>query len=202
MAKSASTYGIAWQYKQVTVREIAADRPVARCIDTEGQYLDAAMTAYWTGVRPQVGQTWLVDRELGVWTFRALLWLEGADPLPPEPQTGSWEPLVLSGGWAASTDPNDPPPEARVTADGVIEVAGVITGGTVPTSGSLVVASLPEGFPDCYRVNAVLAASLTGSSAYIRGAVTAEGAVTITSSSSTYAPAWIDLSALRARVRT
>ncbi|WP_428957956.1 glycosyl hydrolase family 28-related protein [Streptomyces sp. cg35] len=70
---NAGTYGIGWTIKQVTIREIDGARNLARCIDTEGQYLDATTSVHRTGIRPQVGQIWLADRDLGAWTLKALI---------------------------------------------------------------------------------------------------------------------------------
>lgn len=193
------TYGIGWTIKQVKIRELDPKLRVARCVDTEGNILDVATSVHRTGIRPQVGQVWLVDRELSAWTLRAFV--ELGEPTPVPVATTEWQPLQLSNGWVPSTGSTDPAPSARVTADGMVELSGVMSGGTVPAVGvTLTVGQLPTGSPKVWRVNAILTSSLpTGATGYVRGAVTATGAVTIAVSVA-YAPSWIDLSALRARV--
>lgn len=196
---NAATHGVGWDIKQVEIRELDATRRIARCVDTEGQWLDVATAIHRTGIRLQVGQVWLADRELSAWTLRALLEFGAATPVPAF--TSAWQPLKLSNDWIPSTGTTDPAPSARVTADGMVELSGVMSGGTVPAVGvTLTVGQLPAGFPGVWRVNAILASSLpAGATGYVRGAVTATGAVTI-SVSTAYTPPWIDLSALRARV--
>ncbi|MET7363280.1 hypothetical protein ABZS76_33250 [Streptomyces sp. NPDC005562] len=73
---SAATYGIGWTIKQVTIREINTDKKLAQCIDTEGQYLGVTTVIQRTGLTPEVGQMWLVDRTYGPWSFAARLDVE------------------------------------------------------------------------------------------------------------------------------
>lgn len=201
--RGAGTYGIGWQVKQVRIREIDPSGKVARCVDTEGQVLDVPLAVHRTGIKPEVGQIWYADRDLAAWTLRALYEPDSTKvfPAPLEiPQAGPWQPLTLLAGWQASTFP-DSPPEVRVTAHGMIELSGVILNGTASGGSYLTVATAPEGLPDHYKVNCLLASQSTSVNAYIRGSFGADGTVQIVSSDAAYAPSWIDLSALRARVR-
>jgi hypothetical protein len=68
-----ATYGIGWTIKQVVIREVLADKGIALCVDTEGQYIEVRTGLQRTGIKPKVGQSWLVDRDMGVWTFGALI---------------------------------------------------------------------------------------------------------------------------------
>ncbi|MDQ1041408.1 hypothetical protein QFZ75_007910 [Streptomyces sp. V3I8] len=194
MIRSAATRGLAWTYKQVQVREILPAKRIALCVDTEGLYVEVSTLFRRSDAAPAVGQIWIVDRELGGWAFAARV-----DIAPPDATGGQWTPLVLKNGWVVSAGAGDPAPQARLS-DGWIELSGVISGGTVPALGlDLVAASLPEGFPARLRGNAVLASALPGTNGYIRGALAVNGDVTIRVSA-TYAPAWIDLTGLKARV--
>ncbi|MGW7100382.1 hypothetical protein [Streptomyces sp. NPDC054838] len=201
MISSAATYGIGWTVKQVTIREIDPARTVARCVDTEGGMLDVSTAVHRVGVRPQVGQVWLVDRTLSSWTLCAFIAGFGKQtPIPAV--TSPWEPLTLSNGWVASASTGDPTPCARATAEGWIELSGVIYSGTVPTIGqNLTVASLPPGLPTPYRANVILGSHLPGGSVgYVRGSILPDGQV-ITQVSQAYTPTWIDLTSLRARIQ-
>ncbi|MFE0490202.1 hypothetical protein [Streptomyces griseoaurantiacus] len=71
---NAATYGLGWTVKQVKIKEIRTDRKLAVCVDTEGQYLDVTTALHRTGITPEVGQVWMVDRTYGTWSFAA--WLE------------------------------------------------------------------------------------------------------------------------------
>lgn len=70
---SAATHGIGWTIKQVVVREVLADKGIALCVDTEGQYIEVRTGLQRTGITPVAGQSWLVDRDMGFWTFGALI---------------------------------------------------------------------------------------------------------------------------------
>lgn len=205
MAANAATYGLGEQVMQVTVREVDPDLPIARCVDPMGRYVDVATSIYRTALRPEVGQIWMIDRVYGAWTFAAFLRVGGADPLAgfePPPQDGPWTPLTLSNGWTASATSGDAPPRARVSADGLIQLSGVITGGTVPAFGSsLQVAALPAAFPARYRATRLLATHMPSgvSSPYVRGTLQPDGTILIAPAVS-YTPTWIDLSGLAARV--
>ncbi|MEU6362273.1 hypothetical protein [Streptomyces albidoflavus] len=199
IAGSASTYGIGWTTKQVKIREIDPTRRIARCVDTEGQVLDVALAIHRTGIRPQVGQVWLADRELSAWTLRAFVEF-GEQTAVPAVST-SWAPLTLTNGWGPSHSEDDPPPSARVTAEGWVELSGVMYSGTVPPVGqTLAVAQLPTALPPCYRANVVLGSHLPAGAGYVRGHLLPEGVVAINISAA-YTPNWIDLTNLRARVR-
>lgn len=198
---SAATNGLGGEVLQVTIRELDEDRPIARCVDTMGRYVDVATSVYRTAIQPAVGQIWLVDRTYGTWTFAAYIHLGEDDPLA-EPQDGPWTALPLSNGWAASATTGDAPPRARVSADGFIQLSGVITGGTVPAFGSsLQVAALPAGFPARYRGSRLLATHMPSgvSSPYVRGTLQPDGTILIAPAVS-YTPTWIDLSNLWARI--
>jgi hypothetical protein len=71
---SAATHGIGWSVMQVTIRELLPERKLASCINTEGQYVDVTTAIHRTGITPEVGQTWFVDRTYGFWSFAA--WLD------------------------------------------------------------------------------------------------------------------------------
>jgi hypothetical protein len=68
---NAATHGIGWTVKQVKVSSILTDKKFALCVDTEGQQLEVTTAIHRTGITPVVGQTWLVDRTYGVWSFAA-----------------------------------------------------------------------------------------------------------------------------------
>ncbi|MFE6000310.1 hypothetical protein ACFQ6C_26175 [Streptomyces sp. NPDC056454] len=72
-ASSASTYGIGWTIKQVDIREIDWERGRAYGVDTEGQRVEIATSVRRTGITPEVGQTWMVDRTYGPYTLAALI---------------------------------------------------------------------------------------------------------------------------------
>jgi hypothetical protein len=194
---NAATYGIGWTTKQVTVRELIAAKKLAVCVDTEGQHLEVTTAIHRTGITPQVGQTWLVDRTYGAWSFAA--WW-GTVPPEPDPST-DWQPITLQNGWVPSTGAGDPPPMARVTKGGMVELSGVMQGGTVPGALTvLTVGQLPAGFPLVKRVNAILTTQFpSGTIGLMRGAITAAGGITIIPSAA-FTPSWIDLSSLRAKV--
>lgn len=194
MIRSAATNGLAWSLKQVTLREVDRVKRLALGIDTEGQYVEVRLGIRRSDIVPKVGQVWLVDRDFGVWSLTALV-----DLAAPDTTGGEWVPLVLKNGWSGPVSAGDPPPEARLS-NGWIELSGVITGGTVPVAGAdLVVATLPNGFPARYKGNAIVASNLpTGATGYTRGGLWVNGDVTIRLSS-TYTPAWIDLTGLKAR---
>jgi hypothetical protein len=196
---SAATYGIGWTTKQVKIREIDSTLRIARCVDTEGQTLDVATSVHRTGIRPQVGQVWLVDRELSAWTLRAFVELGAATAVPV--MTTAWAPITLTSGWVVSPNVDDPPPSARVTADGWVELSGVMYSGTVPAVGQLLtVGSVPAGFPKTYRSNVMLGSHMPTTTGYIRGSLLVTGAVAIQVSAA-FTPSWIDLTNLRARVK-
>ncbi|MFJ4902852.1 hypothetical protein [Streptomyces sp. NPDC088727] len=194
--QSASTHGLGWSLKQVSLREVDWAKKLALGVDTEGQYVEVRLGVRRSGIIPRVGQTWLVDRDFGMWCLTAMIDL-GA----PDLTGGEWLPLTLRNGWSGPTNPEDCAPEARLV-NGWIELSGVITGGTVPAVGvDLVVASLADGFPSRYRGNAIVASNLpTGATGYVRAAVTAGGDVTIRVATA-YTPVWIDLTGLNARVK-
>jgi hypothetical protein len=193
--KSAATHGLGWAMKQVTVQEFNPARLVARCVDTEGLYLDVATSVRRCGIQPMIGQVWLVDRDMGAWTFRAYLDLAVSASRP------DWTSLALQAGWTASTGTDDAEPEARTTDSGWIELSGVMTGGTMPAVGSaLTVGHLPAEFPARKRGSAVLAAQIpSGASGHVCGSLLPSGAVTIQVTAA-YTPSWIDLTGLRARI--
>ncbi|MFI0967061.1 hypothetical protein ACH4S8_37605 [Streptomyces sp. NPDC021080] len=192
--RSASTYGLAWSLKQVTLREVNLAKGLALGIDTEGQYVEIRLTIVRTGIAPKVGQRWLVDRDFGDWHLTALL-----QSTQPDLTGGEWLPLTLSNGWVASATAGDPPPRARLS-DGWIELSGIISGGTVPAVGSdLVIGSIPVTLPARYKGNAVLASNLPGTNGFIRGGLFPNGDITIRVSA-TFTPSWIDLTGLKARV--
>lgn len=198
MLSSAATYGLGWTVKQVKIRELDSRRSVARCVDTEGQILDVATSVQRTGIRPQVGQTWLVDRDLAVWTLKALVNLGETTAIPA--MTTPWAPVALSGGWAASADTGDAPPMARVTADGWVELSGVISDGTASPGEPVTVARLPIGFPSTYRANTTLCCQLVNGYAHVRGLLPGDGTAVIQVPAA-FTPTWVDLTNLRARVR-
>lgn len=68
------------QVRQVTVLDLNPAKGVASCRDTEGRFIEAALALHRTGIRPQLNQTWLADRELSAWSLRALL---SPDPVAP-----------------------------------------------------------------------------------------------------------------------
>ncbi|THA72587.1 hypothetical protein E6R60_27035, partial [Streptomyces sp. A0642] len=68
-----ATYGIGWTFKQIVIREIDWTRGRAYAVDTEGQQIEVATSVRRTGLTPEVGQTWLVDRTFGPYTFVALI---------------------------------------------------------------------------------------------------------------------------------
>jgi hypothetical protein len=70
---NAASYGLGWTIKQVKVKEILTEKRMAICIDTEGQYLEATTAIHRTGIELEVGQTWVVDRTYGIWSFAARL---------------------------------------------------------------------------------------------------------------------------------
>lgn len=194
--RSAATHGLAWALKQVTLREVDRPKKLALGIDTEGQYIEVRLGIRRSDIIPQVGQTWLIDRDFGAWCLTALV-----DQAPADTTGGEWLPLELQNGWDGPTSTNDPAPQARLN-DGWIELSGVITNGTVPAVGvDLVAATLPEGLPERYKGNAVLASNLpSGTVGYIRGGLWVNGDVTIRVSVA-YTPGWIDLTGLKARVK-
>ncbi|MGW9067897.1 hypothetical protein ACWGQT_00395 [Streptomyces yangpuensis] len=201
MVGSAATYGIGWTVKQVTIREIDPTRTVARCVDTEGQMLDVSTAIHRTGIRPQVGQVWLVDRTFASWTLCAFISGFGK-PTPIPARTTAWEPVQPVNGWVASTSETDAKPAARMTADGWIELSGVIYSGPAPAVGqTLIVAKLPAGFPASYRGNVVLGSQIpAGVTGLVRGSIVPGNEVSIAVSQA-HTPTWIDLTALRARIR-
>jgi hypothetical protein len=71
---NAATHGIGWTTKQVKVQEILTDKKVASCVDDMGQTINVTTAVHRTGITPQVGQTWMIDRTYGMWTFAA--WLD------------------------------------------------------------------------------------------------------------------------------
>lgn len=68
---NAATYGIGWTVKQVKVRELIPAKRMALCVDTEGQYVEVSTAIRRTGITPEVGQDWLIDRTYGTWSFAA-----------------------------------------------------------------------------------------------------------------------------------
>ncbi|MFD8656165.1 hypothetical protein [Streptomyces mirabilis] len=195
MIRSAATYGLAWSLKQVVLREVDRVKGLALGVDTEGQYVEVRLSIRRSGIVPKVGQTWLIDRDFGVWSLAALV-----DLSPPDTTGGEWLPLTLKNGWTGPATTADAPAAARLN-DGWVEVSGVINGGTVPAVGvDLLVATLPGGFPAHYKGNAVLASNLpSGTVGYIRAGLLQNGDITIKVSQA-YTPAWIDLTGLKARV--
>ncbi|MFF7198189.1 hypothetical protein ACFZAM_31335 [Streptomyces sp. NPDC008079] len=113
---SAATYGIGWSIKQVLIREISALSGIARAVDTEGTVVEVRTGLQRTGITPRVGQTWLVDRDLGAWTFTALV----ATPAGPDPLHGR---VVLTAGVAVVAT-------TAVTAASNIYVMSQADGGT------------------------------------------------------------------------
>ncbi|MFD7835589.1 hypothetical protein [Streptomyces sp. NPDC059761] len=201
MAANAATYGIGWTVKQITIREIDPERTVARCVDTEGQMLDVSTAIHRTGIRPQVGQVWLIDRTFASWTLCAFISGFGKPTLIPA-STTPWEPVETINGWVPSASETDPKPAARLTADGWIELSGVIYNGPAPTVGqTLIVAKLPAGFPPSYRGNVVLGSQIpSGVTGYVRGSIVPGNQVSIAVSQA-HTPTWIDLTSLRTRIR-
>lgn len=79
---------------RVVVESVSEDGTTAMCIDARGmgKQVNAAITR-GKGGRPVAGETWMIDREFGNYTFAACV-----IPLPPE-VTGSREglhPVVAS----------------------------------------------------------------------------------------------------------
>ena len=70
---NSATYGLGWTIKQVTVREVIAEKKLALCVDTEGQRIEVTTGIQRTGIEVEVGQQWLVDRTYGHWSFAAKL---------------------------------------------------------------------------------------------------------------------------------
>jgi hypothetical protein len=68
---NAATHGIGWTIKQVKVQSLVPAKKLALCVDTEGQILEVTTALHRTGITPVVGQTWLVDRTYGAWSFAA-----------------------------------------------------------------------------------------------------------------------------------
>jgi hypothetical protein len=73
---NSATHGIGWTVKQVKVRELVTGKKLALCVDTEGTQVEVTTAIHRTGITPQEGQTWLVDRTYGGWSFAAWLDLE------------------------------------------------------------------------------------------------------------------------------
>jgi hypothetical protein len=71
---NSATHGIGWTAKQVKVRSLVAGKKLALCVDTEGQQIEVTTAIHRTGITPEVGQDWLVDRTYGMWSFAA--WLD------------------------------------------------------------------------------------------------------------------------------
>ena len=197
-ARNAATYGIGWSLKQVTVHDLDPSRSIAHCLDTEGTYVDVTTLIHRTGIRPAVGQIWLIDREFSQWSFAAFVDRGGASITPA--LTGDWQPLTFSHGWAPSSTVGDPAPQARATADGWVETAGVVSGGTVAAVGTLLtIGQLPAGLPVTYRGSAVVASQLPTTAGYVRASILPSGEVGIQVSVA-YTPAWIDLTGLKALI--
>jgi hypothetical protein len=70
---NSATHGIGWTVKQVKVRELVAGRKLALCIDDTGTYIEVTTAIHRTGITPEVGQDWLIDRTYGTWSFAARL---------------------------------------------------------------------------------------------------------------------------------
>ncbi|MEU9405617.1 hypothetical protein AB0E08_07920 [Streptomyces sp. NPDC048281] len=70
---SAATHGIGWTVKQVRIRELVPGKKQALCVDDQGQQVEVTTAIRRTGITPEVGQDWLVDRTYGGWSFAAQL---------------------------------------------------------------------------------------------------------------------------------
>lgn len=90
MIQSAATRGLGWTYKQVQVREIIPAKNLASCIDTEGQYVEVTTAVRRSDTALSVGQTWIIDREFGRWTFNALVATDAAGARPMTSKTPDW----------------------------------------------------------------------------------------------------------------
>lgn len=182
--------------KQARVVSVDPVKGVAHCLDTEGQIVEASLAIRRTGITPQLDQVWLIDRELTSWSLRALV-----DPSP----LGVWADLALLQGWTYSDNGVDAPPSVRVTVEGWLEVSGVLTGGTVPgTAGTLLtIATVPAGLPAIWKANMIVASQIDTSAGlgHVRVSLSPDGTIAIAVTKVPYAPAWIDLAGLRARLR-
>lgn len=192
----ASAAGVGFTVKQVTVQQFDSTGSRALCVDSQGAVVEVMVWLRRVVLQPQVGDVWLVDRQLGVWTFAAIV--SAAFPATPWPN-GPWTPLTLQQGWTAASPP-DAPPSARVTADGWVELSGVMAGGTVPAPGNeLTVATLPTGVQlPAFKANRILACQLVSGIEYVKAALYPTGTITL-SVPAAMTPYWVDLGGLRAR---
>lgn len=80
MPRSASDLSRGFTAEVVNVMDVVGN--VAEVANLSiGKRRQIRMDIQRTGIRPAVGQTWIIDRSLGYWTFAAIL--QGSDPSDP-----------------------------------------------------------------------------------------------------------------------
>lgn len=99
-AVNSATLSVGFTAKVVTVRSVSADGKTAVCTDRQNTQVSVPMLVQRSkGLLPAVGETWLVTRDLGQWTFAAFVAQSAAQFQAPS----------SSGGvYTGATAPSDP----------------------------------------------------------------------------------------------
>lgn len=101
---------------------------------------------------------------------------------PADPLLREWQPLVLEPGWEAASSGD---PAARLTDDGMIELAGSVQTSSALTVGSTIkFSSLPQGMVPLHRVKQLAATDYRG--AFRSRSVLGEYRITHTTASTSY----------------
>ncbi|MFF1684502.1 MULTISPECIES: hypothetical protein [unclassified Streptomyces] len=105
-----------------------------------------------------------------------------------------WQPIALRSGFTASTTAGDAPPACRRTADGLIQLSGMINPTGLTTTDSFVMGDMPAGIRPQYRGACVG----VGDGVAVRLYINTDGTVSarlITGSS----PTWVSLDGAQCR---
>lgn len=99
-AVNSATLSVGFTTKLVTVRSVSADGKTAVCTDRQNTQVSVPMLVQRSkGLLPAVGETWLVTRDLGQWTFAAFV----------AQSPGQFQaPSSSSGVYTGATAPSDP----------------------------------------------------------------------------------------------
>jgi hypothetical protein len=151
------------------------------------------VTAALTPARPHPGQVmYRTDTDMFVYGKS-----DGTTAtLNPKPT--SWQAITLVGSWVPNGGGSDPAPMARITADGTLELSGMIRGTAVAAGANANVGTLPAALFPATWIRGVGGTSVAQN--YVRIDVSPLGAISLTNGSQALATGnWVQLDGVRGR---
>jgi len=110
----------------------------------------------------------------------------------------AWQPIALAGTWAWAGGASDPKPQARWSADGTLELSGVVKGTALTEGQSIALGQLPSVLNPVGWIRGVCPSSSPSRSATV--SVTAAGAITLANGgAATTVSTWFQLDPVRGR---